>query len=71
MPIENFRKNLKTALKKKRMKVSELSRKSGVSNVQIYNMMNGNVKYGITAYTLEKIADALGMTMDELYKGDS
>lgn len=70
MSIEQFRRNLRNALRKKRMKVSELSDKSGVSRVQIYNMMNGNVKYGITAYTLEKIADALNVTMDELYRGD-
>ena len=52
------------------MTVLELSEKSDTLHAQIYNYLNPNKYVSPNATTLERLADALGVTMDELYRGD-
>ena len=52
------------------MTVLELSEKSDTLHTQIYNYLNPKKYVSPNATTLERLADALGVTMDELYRGD-
>ena len=64
-----FRK-IKEARKRKGMTQSELAAASGVSRATIIGLESGHItdtKIG----TLRKIADALGITMDDIFFADS
>lgn len=70
MSVPQFKRNLRKLIQRNGMTVLELSEKSDTLHVQIYNYLNPK-KYVIpNATTLERLADALGVTMDDLYRGD-
>lgn len=53
-----------------RMSQEELSEKSGVSRTTISNLENNAAKTAMTS-TLLKIANALGVTVDQIFLADS
>lgn len=70
MSIPQFKRNLRKLIQRNGMTVLELSEKSDTLHAQIYNYLNPNKYVSPNATTLERLADALGVTMDELYRGD-
>lgn len=70
MSIPQFKRNLRKLIQRNGMTVLELSEKSDTLHAQIYNYLNPSKYVSPNATTLERLADALGVTMDELYRGD-
>lgn len=68
-PIKiKIKENLKRHLFVRNMKPIELAKKSGVSKQTICDWQSGQVPKGII--TLKKVADTLGITLDELIFGE-
>ncbi len=57
---------IKEIREQKNMSQEELSRKSGVSRTTISNLENNSMKTAMTS-TLLKIANALGVTVDQIF----
>lgn len=57
---------IKKIREERKMSQTELSQKSGVSRATIWNLENGVDKV-TTTKTLNKLAKALNVTMDELF----
>ena len=55
---------IKEVIKEKGMTITELADKMGINRVNLSNMVNGNP----TVETLNKIADAIGCTVTELFE---
>lgn len=55
---------IKEVIKEKRMTITELADVMGINRVNLSNMVNGNP----TVETLNKIADALGVPLTELFE---
>ncbi|MBD3591178.1 helix-turn-helix domain-containing protein [Bacteroides sp. GM023] len=55
---------IKEVIKEKGMTITELADKMGINRVNLSNMVNGNP----TVETLNKIADALGVAVTELFE---
>jgi len=70
MSILQFKRNLRKLIQRNGMTVLELAEKSDTLHVQIYNYLNPKKYVSPNATTLERLANALGVTMDELYRGD-
>ena len=70
MSVPQFKRNLRKLIQRNGMTVLELSKKSDTLHAQIYNYLSPNKYVSPNATTLERLADALGVTMDELYRGD-
>ena len=63
----NVGKNIQYTLAKKGIKAYKMAKEVGISQGYIYDILNGkNKNPGI--YTVKKIADYLGVTVDELLK---
>lgn len=59
--------NLNRILKERKLNVHQLSRGAGVTHENIYKILKEkNKNPGV--YTIKKIADYLGLTVDELLK---
>ena len=59
--------NLNRILKERKTNVHQLSRGAGVNHENVYKILKGkNKNPGV--YTVKKIADYLGVTIDELIK---
>ena len=54
---------IKDVIKEKGMTITELAEKMGINRVNLSNMVNGNP----TVETLNKIADAIGCPVTELF----
>ena len=61
---------IKTIRERNKMSQLELARKSGVSRTTIWGLENGG-KNVTTTKTLEKIACALGVTIDDILAADT
>jgi len=70
MALEQFKRNLRRIISERGTSPRELTAKTGIDYAQIYIYMNPNKNTSPNATTLERLADALGVTMDELYRGD-
>ena len=55
---------IKEVIKEKGMTITELADKMGINRVNLSNMVNGNP----TVETLNKIADAIGCPVTELFE---
>lgn len=55
---------IKEVIKEKGMTITELAEKMGINRVNLSNMVNGNP----TIETLNKIADAIGCPITELFE---
>lgn len=55
---------IKEVIKEKGMTITELAEKMGINRVNLSNMVNGNP----TVETLNKIADAIGCPVTELFE---
>ena len=60
---------LKTYLKQKKISVTMLSKKCGMPYSTMHYIVNGRTPYeNCSVKAFKSIADALGLTMDELYE---
>lgn len=63
----NINDNLNRILKERKLNVRQLSKGAGVTHENVYKILNDkNKNPGV--YTIKKIADYLGVTVDELLK---
>lgn len=68
MTIEQaFSENLKRIMEERGIKQHQLMRDTGLGRSTIYGLMNG--RNGANLYTAYKIADVLGVLVDELLVG--
>lgn len=70
MSLQKFKKNLRKLISANDMPYTEVARKSETALTQIHVYINPKKNVSPNATTLERLADALGVTMDELYRGD-
>jgi transcriptional regulator with XRE-family HTH domain len=57
---------IKEILKERRMTVSTLSKKAGIPRSYLYTLLNRN--HNPTIKTLKKLADALDINIEDLFK---
>ena len=69
MSYQILKRNLETIIKQKCLNITELERKAGLKKNNIYNITRGLSK-NPSIETIQRIADALGITLKELYKED-
>lgn len=69
MSTDIFKQNLNKVVQEKKITQRQLSEIVGISPAAICQILNYNNKRSVSADTLEKIANAVGCTMDELYRG--
>lgn len=69
MSYQILKKNLESIIKQKCLNITELERKAGLKKNNIYNITRGLSK-NPSIETIQRIADALGITLKELYKED-
>lgn len=67
MGIDEFKLNLRRFMKEKNLNAEQLSKISGVCSYSVHSYLRENTYRGLQAYTLERLAEALGVTMDELW----
>ncbi len=60
----NMELRIKEVIKEQGLTITELAEKMGINRVNLSNMVNGNP----TVETLNKIADALGVSVTELFE---
>lgn len=69
MSTDIFKQNLNRIVQEQKITQRQLSVITGLSAAAICQILNYNNKRSVSANTLEKIANAVGCTMDELYRG--
>jgi len=69
MSYQVLKRNLESIIKQKCLNITELERKAGLKKNNIYNITRGLSK-NPSVETIQRIADALGITLKELYKED-
>lgn len=60
--------NIRKVIDKKGLKITFVIEKTGISKSHFYDIMNGNANPSIT--NAIKIADVLGVTLEELFQVD-
>lgn len=70
MSVEVFKRNINAIVKKKGLTRKWIACKCKTSEAELSNIMNLNNSRSVNATTLEKLANALDVTMDELFRGE-
>jgi len=70
MGVEQFKNNINTIIRKKGLTRKYVAAKCGTSEAELSIIMNLKNSRGVNAVMLEKLADALDVTMDELFRGE-
>ena len=69
MSMDQFKHNIRKVMARKGVSAKELALRTNISVVSVYAYLSTKNNCGLNASTLELIADALDVTMDELYRG--
>lgn len=70
MSVEVFKQNINAIVKKKGLTRKWIASKCNTSEAELSAIMNLNNSRSVNAVMLEKLANALDVTMDELFRGE-
>lgn len=69
MSVEVFKRNINIIVKKKGLTRKWIASKCNTSGAELSSIMNLKNNRSVNAVMLEKLANALDVTMDELFRG--